>query len=167
MTKFGPTMLSTPTNPASRRVGRGGFTLIEMMIVVVVLGILGLIAIPRISKQVNESKIRQAASVVAGDLEQAVSLAARSRRPLVIRCDCPNRTLLLRDRGAADSVRLRRSFNVGSGLEVTTMTLTPDSVVVFPNGILSDTLAVRLDGPDGYTRTVTLSRAGRVRVVAP
>jgi prepilin-type N-terminal cleavage/methylation domain-containing protein len=167
MTSFEPAHISSVPDPTEARADRRGFTLIEMIIVVVVLGILGLIAIPRISRQVNEAKIRQAASVVAGDLEQAVSLAARSRRPLVIRCECGTRTLLLRDRDAADSVRLRRSFALGSGLEVSTMTLTPDSVVVFPNGILSDTLAVRLDGPDGYTRTVTLSRAGRVRVVAP
>lgn len=145
--------------------GRGGFTLIEMLIVVVVLSLLAAIALPRIGNQVARSKVRQAATVVMGDLEQAVALAARSRRPIVVRCDCANRTLLLRDRGVADSVRLRRNLGPGSDLEVTTMTLLPDSIVAFPSGVLSDTLAVRLDGPGGYSRTVTVSRTGRVRLL--
>lgn len=138
-----------------------------MLIVVAVISLLAAIAVPRIGQQVAESKVRQAATVVAGDLEQAVALAARARRPITIRCDCGDRVLLVRDRGVADSIRLRRSFATGSGIEVTTMTLLPDSVVVFPTGILSDTLAVRLIGADGYERVVTLSRAGRVRVVRP
>lgn len=146
---------------------RAGFTLTEMLVVIVVMGLLAAIAAPKIGSQVSRSKVRQAATVVMGDLEQAVSLAARARRPMVIRCDCGTMTLMLRDRGAADSIRLRRSFAPGTGMEVTTMTLTRDSVVVFPSGVLSDTLAVVLTGPDGYTRTVTLSRAGRVRLVTP
>jgi type II secretion system protein H len=151
---------------AARRL-RAGFTLIEMLIVVVVMGLLAAIAAPKIGSQVSRSKVRQAATVVMGDLEQAVSLAARARRPMVVRCECGTLTLMLRDRDAADSVRLRRSFASGSGTEVTSMTLSRDSVIVFPSGVLSDTLAVTLTGPDGYSRTVTLSRAGRVRLVTP
>lgn len=146
---------------------RSGFTLIEMLIVIVVMGLLAAIAAPKIGSQVSRSKVRQAATVVMGDLEQAVSLAARARRPMVIRCECGTMTLMLRDRNAADSVRLRRSFAPGSSMEVTSMTLSRDSVIVFPSGVLSDTLAVVLTGPDGYSRTVTLSRAGRVRLVTP
>jgi type II secretion system protein H len=151
---------------AARR-PRAGFTLTEMLVVIVVMGLLAAIAAPKIGSQISRSKVRQAATVVMGDLEQAVTLAARARLPMVIRCECGTMTLLLRDRGAADSVRLRRSFAPGSGMEVTTMTLSRDSVIVFPSGVLSDTLAVVLTGPDGYSRTVTLSRAGRVRLVTP
>jgi type II secretion system protein H len=160
-----PRTVDLPT-PSARHSTRG-FTLIEMLIVVVVLGLLAAIALPKVGSQVARSKVRQAATVVMGDLEQAVSLAARARRPMVIRCDCANLALVLRDRGAADSIRLRRTFAAGTSMEISTLALSRDSVIVFPSGVLSDTLAVTVTGTDGYARVVTVSRAGRVRLVTP
>lgn len=152
---------------ASCRDPRTGFTLFELLIVIVLLAILAAIAMPRIGQRVARSKTSQAATVIVGDLGQAVTLAARTRRPVVIRCDCANRTLLVRDRGQSDSVRVRRFLGPGSGLEVAALTLRPDSVVVFPNGMVSDTLAVTVASPHGFVRTVTLSRGGRPRLMSP
>ncbi len=151
----------------ARSLARAGFTLFELLIVVAIIAILAAIAFPRIGESVARSKVAQAATVVVGDLEQASALAARSRRPVTILCDCANLTLLVRDRGLTDSVRVRRFLGTGSGLEVATMALSRDSVVIFPSGIVSDTLAVTLTSRTGYTRTVTLSRGGRPRLLPP
>ena len=157
-----PTCGTRPSRDA-----RAGFTLFELLIVVAVIAILAAIAFPRIGQTVARSKVTQAATVIVGDLEQASALAARSRRPVVVRCECNDLTLLVRDRGLADSVRVRRFLGTGSGLEIATMTLSRDSVVIFPSGIVSDTLAVTLTSRYGYTRTVTLSRGGRPRLLPP
>jgi prepilin-type N-terminal cleavage/methylation domain-containing protein len=157
--------LTSAAHPS--RHARAGFTLFELLIVVALIAILATIAFPKIGQTVARSKVAQAATVIVGDLEQASALAARSRRPVIIRCECTDLTLLVRDRGLADSVRVRRAFGPGSGMEIGTLTLSQDSVVIFPSGIVSDTLAVTLTSRYGYSRTVTLSRGGRPRLLPP
>lgn len=143
--------------------GRSGFTLIEMLMVIVVLGILGTIAFPRVSRAVTHAKVREAANVVAGDLENAVSLAARLRRPMTLASSGTG--YIVRDRATApaDSIRLRRNLAMGSDIGVTQVQFTPSTVLIYPNGLVSALVQVQITG-NGLTRTVTLSPAGLVRV---
>ena len=55
--------------------------------VIVILGILAALATPRVYQTVARAKVKQAAGVLATDLEQAVALAGRSRKPLVFTKD--------------------------------------------------------------------------------
>ena len=61
-----------------RRAARAGFTLIEMVIVIVVMGIAMMIAVPRFRVS-EKTKARQAASQLAADLEVARSKAMAHR----------------------------------------------------------------------------------------
>src|SRR5690606_10597108 len=67
------------TRQQGHPIGRStaGCSLFEMLMVVVLLGILSAIVFPRVSRFTIRAKVRETASVVAGDLEHAVSLAAR------------------------------------------------------------------------------------------
>ncbi len=56
-------MLSDTRQPELR--GRGGFTLIEVMLVVVIIGILAAVVLPRISGRVGQSKESAAKSGIA------------------------------------------------------------------------------------------------------
>jgi prepilin-type N-terminal cleavage/methylation domain-containing protein len=58
----------TKTNPAPRV---GGFTLMELMLVVVIIGILATVLVPSFYRTATRSKVNQATGVVSADLEQA------------------------------------------------------------------------------------------------
>jgi type II secretory pathway pseudopilin PulG len=137
--------------------------MIELLVVIVFVGILIAMAAPRVSLLVGRNKVNQAAGVVAADLEQAVTMAARRRRPVVLTIESAG-TYTIRDRAAsgADTLRLRRNLAVGADAGVTTLTFAPATVSIFPNGLVSAALTVTLTGR-GNSRTVTLSAAGQVR----
>ena len=61
-----------------------GFTLTELLMVIVILGILAALATPRVYQTVARAKVKQAAGVLSADLEQAVALAGRTRKPMVV-----------------------------------------------------------------------------------
>ena len=69
------------TQPAFSGRARAGFTLVEMMVTVSVLAIMVGMSAPHVSKDISHGRVNSAARVVAGDLENALSLAGRQRRP--------------------------------------------------------------------------------------
>lgn len=153
--------LSTARGSMDRR--RGGFTLVEILMVVVVLGTLAAIAMPRVSRAVSNAKVRETANIVAGDLEHAISLSARLRRPLVITWS--GNQYVVRDRATApaDTVRIRRNVGVTGDGGAQSIEFTPSTVLVFPNGLVSSAVEVQVTS-NGFSRTITLSPAGMVRV---
>jgi type II secretion system protein H len=70
------------------RIARAGFTLVELMIVLVVLAIIAAVVLPNIGSSAD-TQVTSAARVVAGDLELARSMALTTQRPhaLVFRLD--------------------------------------------------------------------------------
>jgi type II secretory pathway pseudopilin PulG len=162
---------SRPTTVCPRTDGhlaaRRGVTMIEMVILIVVLGILTSILGPKIFVIRAHQAVNEAATVVSTDLQQASSLAAREQHPMVLSIDGSTR-YTVRDRATApaDTIRLLRNFGVASDLHVETVSFSPTSVVVFPNGTVSQALTVTVNN-GSYSRTITMSVAGLVRVVQP
>lgn len=154
-----------PWTPSPNR--RAGLTLIELMVALVVLGILLSMTVPRVSRITMRSRVDEAAGIVAGDLSQTISLAARRGRPVTISLEGSNR-YVVKDRATspADTVRLRRNLALGSDAGVSVVSFSPASVTVFPNGTVSAAFTVTLT-TNGYTRTVTMSQAGQVRNSSP
>lgn len=151
----------------ARRPWRRGVTLLELMVTVVILAILVAMALPRVGRTLTKNKVNQAQTIVAADLEQALSLAARGRRPIQVAYEADGR-YTIRDRASSgqDTLRLRRNLALSSEGGARTVTFSPTSVVVFPTGTVSAALTITLTS-DGYSRTVTLSPAGLVRVTPP
>jgi prepilin-type N-terminal cleavage/methylation domain-containing protein len=143
-------------------VQRPAFTLLEIIVTLVIIGILAAAGMPAVARAISHSSVNNAATVVAGDLEAAFSLASRQRRPVRVRFNAGTRSYAITDRATSTVLRTRTLDNE-SDLKVGSIAGTPSSVDVFPNGLASGPIAVTI-ATNGYTATVSMTRAGKVRI---
>jgi type II secretion system protein H len=143
---------------------RAGFTLTELLMVIVILGILATLATPRVYQTVARAKVNQAAGVIAADLEQAVTLAGRRRQPVVVTLESAT-TYTVRDRvsSGTGALRLQRVLTLAGDQGVSSMAFSRTPLQIFPNGTTDGAFTVTVGGA-GLTRTVTVTAAGQVRL---
>ena|SRR5690349_6066045 len=142
---------------------RRGYTLPEMLIVIVIVVLVAAMAFPATAKTVRHGRINQAVNVVANDLETAVSYAARQRRPVRIAYAPGATSFTIADRSTGTVLR-RRELGSESEWKLSSITFSSSAIDVFPAGITSAPLTVQM-GDGSYSRQVQLSRAGFVQVV--
>lgn len=144
---------------------RGGFTLIEALAVVMILGIVAAMSVPATANMLAQTRVSRAAAVASSDLQTAFSLAAREKLPLILTVDAANRWYALADRD--DATLVRRSFGPGAHeLTVESMTTTATTVHFFPTGMASGPVAITLV-VGNHARRVEMSRVGQIRVSSP
>ncbi len=136
-----------------------GFSLLELLVVLAVVGVVAGLALPRIDRLLGSSRLERAASTVAADLRLAEALAARQYRATVFSVDGAGGYRVTDRRTSA--VLAQRSLRADFGL--TGIDAQPAQVTFFPGGTASGPLTLRLSAGPGV-RTVRLSRAGLVRV---
>jgi hypothetical protein len=140
--------------------------MVELALTLTVIAILAAMMVPKIGRFMQATRISRQTAIVAADLEQAFTLAARFRRPMRISCTCGTGTYTIADRNGG-TVRLSRTLGQDEDLGSLTLAFeVPVSgiVDVFPSGVSTDLLRVRLTSGIS-TRAVTLSTAGHVRIV--
>lgn len=145
-----------------RRRPATGYTVIELLFVMVVLGILLTITYINVGPALERARVRGAAGALATDLQYAQALAARYRAPMVFTVDTTLRTYQIADRSGANVYR-HRSFGTGGEYVLDEFTATPTAVEVLPNAVVAQSATYTL-GLNGYQRRVTFSRAGQIRV---
>jgi prepilin-type N-terminal cleavage/methylation domain-containing protein len=141
-----------------------GFTMIEMVFTFAVVGIMTLIMVPRIQRSMQAHQTRRAATQVAGDVEQAFTLAGRYRKPMRLSCNCGTATYTIADR-TGGTVRVSRDLrNGGSYLGTMTLAFSTSPLDIFPSGVSTvvDTITV---SSGGSTRRVVVSTGGQVRII--
>jgi prepilin-type N-terminal cleavage/methylation domain-containing protein len=144
---------------------RAGFTLMEVLAVMLIFGVLAATAMPRFNSGLMESRLQRAATVVSADLRLAHSLAERQRAPVTVLVDVGSKVLRVVDTRTPEKVYSERHFAGQRSFGVTGMTTSTASVVVYPNGLASGDLVIKLQAPGG-ARTVKMTRAGVVRVIS-
>ena len=145
------------------RHNRSGFSMLEMLVVLIIVGILAAITIPRFSRVMRHERVNRAAQVIVADLQNGFAMAGRQRAPVRLTFTASTMTYVFSDR-ATGTVFQTRIMDKRSEYALTTMTATPATVDVLPNGIGSTALTVTVAQGD-YSRSVTASSAGFVRLV--
>jgi prepilin-type N-terminal cleavage/methylation domain-containing protein len=142
-----------------------GFTLLEVIVALLIIGVLAAAAMPSVARAISHSGVTNSASVVAGDIEAAFSLAARQRKPVRIVFVNSTRSYTIRDR-ATGTVLRSRVLDESYDVHVSSLTASVASVDVFPNGLSSGPVVVTL-ASQGLSLNVSATRAGQVRINHP
>lgn len=138
--------------PFPQSSARRGFTLIEVLIVVTLVGILLGVAIPSVGRQVTNDRVQRSAMLVQGLLEEASLQAARRRAP--VRVGISGSFIQVTDR-ASGTVLKQRSFGAASPDLKATVQMTPSGgVTIFPNGRSDAAVTFQLSGGDASVRVV-------------
>lgn len=145
----------------SPRYDRSGYTVIELLLVMIILGVIAGITYIRLAPALERGRVRGAASVMAGDLQYAQVLAARHRVPMVITVD--GTALTYRITGRTGTVYRTRDLGPSGEYDLDELSATPTTLEVFPNGVAAQSASYTF-GLEGYRQRVTFSRAGQIRV---
>jgi prepilin-type N-terminal cleavage/methylation domain-containing protein len=144
---------------------RDGFTLIEMLMVVVVISAVSLISFPRIRSAKYKSEARSARTAVASMYARARSAAIQYNRATILAFNGPSAVVLATPRlvaagGTVDTVGRVTDLSVVYHVTVTT---TSDSLRVDPRGFGGNTSAVtvRLTRAE-FTDSIVVGAYGRL-----
>ena len=144
--------------------GLKGFTLFELLIIVVILGIAATMMGPAMSRIVRHQRVNRASMIIVSDLQNAFAVAARQRQPVRVQADAASRSYQFVDRTTGTVLRIRAFYGDTSEYKLSTLLFTPATFDVFPNGVSSAPVTIDLANGD-YTRRITASTAGFVRIV--
>ncbi len=144
---------------------RRGFSAVELMIVLVMIGMLAAFGFPRVARELRRSRANQAASVVAADLEVAFSMAARQRKPVTVSYVTASKEIRIADRASGTVIR-SRPLGAGTEWNIDQVTTSGLPATIFPSGIANAAFTIDLTS-GSFTRRVSSTRVGLTRVFAP
>jgi len=138
---------------------RNGFTAIEIIIVLVIIGLVASIAMPRISTTVAADRVRRAQFIVGSQLELAFQYAARTRKPVTV--TLASGVLTISDRASGTAYK-KLNLAQNGPWALTSVTATPSGgITIFPTGIASSAIRITLTN-NSYSRVVSATIAGQV-----
>lgn len=145
-----------------RHARRRGFSLIEILVSVGLVGIALYISMPRVARLRDQSRVQRAAQALQAEVQQAFAIAGRNRVPIRLTWNSSALQLQITNL-AGNTVFRRRGVGTGSfGLNASNVTMTPSTLTVFPNGLANDSLVITVSR-SGFSRTVRVARSGMIR----
>jgi prepilin-type N-terminal cleavage/methylation domain-containing protein len=151
--------MHTHSRAPNRR--RGGFTLAEILIVLVIIGIALAMAVPRMQAALHQSSVQSALNNVASDVTLARLRAVRTatRTALVVNAAGTGYMVVVDPAGAVDTFK-----TVSFATEYRGLTLSPvnDTVIFDSRGLLVQGTGTIRATRQGRTDSLTISGVGRV-----
>ena len=154
-----------PSRQPRRPFKRPGFTLIEMLVVVVMLSIVMGLSVGRISATISQQRVNRAAIALSNDIESAFSLATRDRKPVQISFNESTMQLAVSD--AISGTVFRRTSLANFDLQPSNVSWSRDWVRVYPVGMANDSLSITIAATIGgttYSQQVLMGRGGLVQI---
>lgn len=133
------------TMRSSRRIGRGGFSLVELMITIVIMGIGLTLVLPRINSSIRMARLEETQARLQSDVKLAISTAKATGRSVLITYDDDGYRLI----DSADSNRIYASADTPKGISLESSGTTQ----IFPWGLVTEgTIQIQSsDGLHNYT----------------
>ena len=142
--------------------------MIELLVVIIVAALILKISIRSVGDTLRRDRVAKASLILGADIEQAFSIAARQRMPVMMVLNPANKSFSIIDRASSTRIYRTRSFARTGAYAVDTMYANRDTIYIMPNGLATDTLNLTLRvatrGGVPYTKSVRASLAGMVRV---
>ena len=147
---------------ARRGAKRRGFSLVELLVVIMIVAVAMATTIPRVGAVTNQTKVQRANQALQQDVQQAWALAARNRAPIVLKLVTSNMQLQITNL-AGTTIYKRTSYGTGGayGLTSAELRMAPTSITVFPNGLANDTVGFTVVR-SSYSRKFWVNKAGMV-----
>jgi prepilin-type N-terminal cleavage/methylation domain-containing protein len=147
---------------------RRGFTMIELLIVLGMIGIMVTMSTGRTSKMITSWRVNRAAEAIGNELQAGFALVGRNRKPLVLQVDKTTMQLRLVSRSGADTFRLRAlgptsEYRLQSADLTVYPTTTPTTLEIYPPGLASDSLSIIIS-KNGTARRIRMLRGGLVQI---
>jgi len=145
---------------------RSGFTLLELVVLLVFVGILAVMAGTKITSIKYQQQVVRAASTVQTAFEMAYAVAGRNRAPIRIAYSSASGKLTVTKRDG--SITYTTVDFTTMGIKASEITASSSAIDVFPNGWASDTLSITINASRAgatYKRRVRMSKAGLVKTI--
>jgi prepilin-type N-terminal cleavage/methylation domain-containing protein len=146
---------------------RKGFTLVELLVVLLMIGIVASIAIRSVGDTMQRDRVVKLSAILSTDLEQAFATAGRLRQPVRILIDSSKRTFSIANRADTTLKYRTRQFVTGD-LAIGFISASRNTLDIMPSGLATDTLKLRIGiySKNGttYRKTLRMTRGGLVRV---
>ena len=158
-----------PSHLTSRRprlTSRRGVTIVELAIVIIMLGIIAAMMVPKIGRGIASRELDRVSMQLATDLRAGGQLAMRHRRPVQFRAVGTTGYEIV-DKATTTTSYLKRDFGSANGGSATFSNL--PTLDFYPNGLLGVvtsgvTFPVTMTATvNGSSRTVVVTRVGYVR----
>lgn len=142
------------------RRARCGFSLMEMLIVIVVLGILLLVLAPRVGPTTANREVAGATQAFASIFRQARASAVQQRQTVTLSFNAGVATLLVSPGGVLDTIGYPLNFPEDFGL---TPTVSGATIVVAPTGMVTSGTPFTFTATKrGSSRSIMVTGAGRI-----
>lgn len=144
------------------RPSRRGFSLVELLVVIMIVAVAMVTTIPKIGAVTNQTKVQRANQALQQDVQQAWAIAGRNRAPVLLKFVSSSMQLQITDLAGA-RVYKRTGYGTGGGygLTSTELKMAPATITVFPNGLANDTVGFSVIR-SSYSRKFWVSKSGMV-----